>query len=226
MQSIEKGSEKYSPIGFSMPLFYVSDLTLSKKTEKEIYFLTGKESIQSFSCVYQSSSGVTGFDSDNSGTSFLKDFLDDAWTWNFINNKAEALAESKDLLTSVRKNAFPQGIVIHAPTKEILEEFYKAARYADIIKVNKLRLKYGKPPNISNKPILFQDESDVIRPNSLDFLLTKSKGITLWGWAGEYGVYFNLLSASTQLFSKMSHILNNLNISITKLQSISELPVW
>lgn len=166
--------------------------------------------------------GVTPFAPPSTA---LPVILSDAYLWQPQNTELLALSQLDDTATvkAIGKHASPAALVITSPDASLLAAFAALKQHRALLGKIALQRRYGKPVT-EIEPLPLDDLMHSGQPPSVEVLqalLTGSRGIQLWHFAGEWGLSAVLSGAVDDWAGRLSA-----GAPIKVHSDASSIPVW
>jgi hypothetical protein len=185
------------------------------------------ETVKAIMCVYKSTKGNIGFETDELGQKLLNSIISDDCVItsdgklvNFDNNK-----DVDKFLPVVHAN---NKMSISSPDKVVVEEVGKLNTYLVKDKINKLKFrKTGKKEDILAPLLnsLFLDDFE-LKEKCMSWLLSHVENIVFWDRFTEYGTQLTVLSNNKLLEESLAQLCRQMQVSCEFVSKAEELPCW
>lgn len=168
---------------------------------------------------YKSLEGPVGIDLNPSAEEFISFFLSkkDLLWQRSTNSFIQMPFKFKDLIQNCT-------FVIHNPRDELLDLANYHKEFQRLVKLNELRLRYGKAEEEIKRSIFFGFWDNVkrfISAQDIKLVLEQSDFLSLWRF-NEFGFHFSIVDN----FGKAQNILDSIPFEIKEVKDIRGMPVW
>lgn len=175
---------------------------------------------------FQEENGRMGFNS-RQGRSVLAALLLKSAVWNYIDRRWFTIEKGEDAARAV--GLFP-ALTCLDPDAKCASEMRVVESYAQALKSDALREKYGLSPVTPNEPLLASilNQEVMLSPAACEFLIDNTAAIVRWGsGAGEWGTYAIVATRKSAAFlSMVNECARQHGVEVEDVGDESRIPCW